>query len=134
MHAVKYGSKTIDKGHTIKSASGTHEAFTIKTLPEAMSLTVMLLLKKTLAKDKELGEAELDVWKHISPGSREAAETTLQVGDATVRLGLAWTSALASPSDPGTPSRLAPSATMSSTPGSIKSKPRFSLHRSRNRE
>jgi len=129
--ALKYGSKTLDKSHTIKGSAGSHDVFNVKTLPEAMTLGLVLLEKRTLGKDRELGQGSLDVWKHISPGVTNATDTSVAVGAAQVQLHLAWT-ALANEA-PGTPARvstLSQARTSSpNSPASIKSKSRFSMHR-----
>lgn len=127
---VKAGNKVLERSHSIKGSSGPHDVFRMKTLPEALVLQLCLMEKKTLGKDKELGQTDLDVWQFIQPGSRNAAETSLSIGGADVTLNLAWTGLNDAP---GTPARVSSSygnpAASPNSPGSIKSRSRFSMIR-----
>lgn len=135
---VKHGTKTVDKSHSIKGTSGVHDVFHVKTLPESCVLSFFLMAKKSLGRDKELGQAEFDVWQHIQPGTRNAADAQVAIGSTTVSLSLAWTpagNASATPPLPSSKSMPAVSQQNQSlnpdSPASIKSRSRFSLHRNR---
>ena len=120
----------MEKAVTIKGSSGVHDSFITKTLPEALILTFLLLEKKALGKDRLLGQAELDVWKYISPGSTNAADCSLSIGSVNLRVTLAWTGAADNTASPA-PARIGMhnGGASPDSPASLKSKSRFSLHR-----
>lgn len=123
-HSVKHNGKTLDKAR----GSSSSNAFSINTTPETLSLTVTVLHKR-FGKDKEIGAADLDVWSHIQPGVRNAANLMLPIAEGTVAASLSWTPAAGSPVAMRTTSAM--HSAIPDSPASVKSKSRFSMHKSR---
>lgn len=131
--SIKHGGKTLEK---VKHGSGGgHDSFTIKTMPDALTLQIVLLIKKAF-KDKEIGEAELDVWNHIHPGSVNSADASIVIGTAYVTLSLAWSANVGTSPVVRAGSSFShqttgvPESPASKSPSLKGAKSRFSLHRS----
>ncbi|KAH8120625.1 tricalbin [Phellopilus nigrolimitatus] len=60
-HKTKHGSKTVTPEW--------NESFSFPAGPSTPKLHVKVLDHKTLGKDKQLGEADVDIWNHIQPGT-----------------------------------------------------------------
>jgi len=87
---------------------------------------------KTLGKDKVLGEAEIDIWRHINPNSTSAADvfTELNEGSGQLRLRLEF-DADSSPNNTlprgASMSSIDRSSTIAGSPSRFSMRPRKSL-------
>ena len=78
--AVTIGSKTHRTGHSHKKSQALDwdEKLQFQIAASDSTANVTLMEHKTLGKDRQIGSAELDIWRHISPAA-PAADVTLEV-------------------------------------------------------
>jgi Ca2+-dependent lipid-binding protein len=87
-----------DREHKTKHSKSANPEWNETFVFSASQLTPKLYIwihdHKTLGKDKQLGEAEIDIWRHVNPGSVPAADVTaeLREGQGIVRLRLEYDS------------------------------------------
>ncbi|WVQ85964.1 hypothetical protein IAT38_008132 [Cryptococcus sp. DSM 104549] len=128
---VKVGAKSVKTDHVKGVAPEWNETFSFNVGPGTKSLSVTVYDKHTLGKDLELGEAEVDIWRHIQPAVPNAdVWVELNNGTGLLRLRLDWNTGVASP----TPARLARNRTpsVSSKAGAAPDSPsRFSLKKNK---
>ncbi|KIR30263.1 transmembrane protein [Cryptococcus deuterogattii LA55] len=100
---IKTGGKTVKTEHVKGSAPEWNESFSFNITPNTKSFFVTVCDHHTLGKDPELGEAEVEIWRHIQPAVTSAdVWVELSNGTGLLRLKLDWNTGLANP----TPMRL----------------------------
>ncbi|PCH33337.1 tricalbin [Wolfiporia cocos MD-104 SS10] len=84
-----------DKEHKTKHSHKTHtpewnESFTFSAAPATQPKMYMWVFDhKTLGKDKQLGSAEVDIWRHVQPGQgMSSAEVNVELREGQGRLRL----------------------------------------------
>ncbi|KAK4689249.1 hypothetical protein P7C73_g857, partial [Tremellales sp. Uapishka_1] len=89
---LKLGSKTHKTGHEKKGVEPEwNESFGFNVVPGSSSFTATVFDHHTLGKDPELGEAEIDIWRHIQPAVPNAdVWVELREGQGLLRLRLDW--------------------------------------------
>ncbi|KAF8577858.1 tricalbin [Ramaria rubella] len=87
---VKVGDKEQKTKHTAKTVTPEwNESFRFLASPDTKSFTAFVIDHKTMGKDRPLGEAIVDIWKHIQPGGPAAdVWIELQEGQGLLRLRL----------------------------------------------
>lgn len=65
-----------------------NETFTFYAGPSQSKVYVWVHDHKTLGKDKLLGSGEVDLWRHIQPGTNSVAEAVCELNDGQGRLRL----------------------------------------------
>jgi Ca2+-dependent lipid-binding protein len=121
-----------DKEHKTKHAGKTATPEWNETLLFSVSqLTPKLFAwvhdHKTLGKDKQLGEGEIDIWRHITPGTTPSADlfVELREGQGLLRLRLEYSQESLGHG---------PSLSSIDRPGHVSSPSRFSLRTRRSQE
>ncbi|KAJ6575507.1 C2 domain-containing protein [Mycena sp. CBHHK59/15] len=123
---VRLGDKEFKTKPTHKTATPEwNESFTFATGSFTPKLYLWIHDHKTLGKDKLLGEAEVDIWRHIHPEGVSAAEVSAELqGSGLVRLRLEFDAS----TNPGlTSSRASTPRAETGRTMSISSPSRFSL-------
>ncbi|KAF9026598.1 C2 domain-containing protein [Rhodocollybia butyracea] len=122
---VRVGDKEQKTKHSSKTASPEwNEPFTFAASSLTPKLYVWIHDHKTLGKDKQLGDAEVDIWRHIKPEGINAAEVSVELhaGSGILRLRLEFDATVNPLSRVSSSSSERPARTMS-----IASPSRFSL-------
>nr|ODN82408.1 transmembrane protein [Cryptococcus depauperatus CBS 7841] len=100
---VRVGGKTSKTDH-VKGQGPTpewNETFSFNISPNTKTFTVTVFDHHTLGKDPELGEAEVDIWRHIQPAVPNAdVWVELSQGTGLLRLRIDWNTGVASPIGP----------------------------------
>lgn len=127
---IKAGGKTVKTEHVKGSAPEWNESFSFNITPNTKSFFVTVCDHHTLGKDPELGEAEVDIWRHIQPAVTSAdVWVELSNGTGLLRLKLDWNTGLANPTPMRLGSRMrTPSVGSKSLP---ESPGRFSMKKSK---
>jgi Ca2+-dependent lipid-binding protein len=92
--ALKFGDKERETKHTAKTTTPEwEESFTFSADQETRNLRLTVKESKPFAKDPSLGEADIDIWRHLQPtsaGPISAADVTVELreGMGQVRLRL----------------------------------------------
>ncbi|WVQ70782.1 hypothetical protein IAR50_000304 [Cryptococcus sp. DSM 104548] len=96
--AVKAGGKTFKTEHIKGPTPEWNETFNFNIAPTTSTFSVTVYDHHTLGKDPELGEAEVDIWRHIQPAVPNAdVWVELSSGTGLLRLRLDWNTGVASP-------------------------------------
>ncbi|KII93708.1 hypothetical protein PLICRDRAFT_131763 [Plicaturopsis crispa FD-325 SS-3] len=88
---VRVGDKEQKTKHSGKTATPQwNEAFNFAASPSTAKLYLWVYDHKTIGKDKLLGEADVDIWRHLQPGQTSSADvfSELREGSGLVRLRL----------------------------------------------
>ncbi|KAG6910551.1 hypothetical protein DXG01_009501 [Tephrocybe rancida] len=127
---IRVGDKEVKTKHVAKTATPEwNESFTFGAGPHTPKLFVWIHDHKTIGKDKDLGEGEVDIWRHIQPRGNTAADVTLELRQGgLLRLRLEFDGST-NPSGSGTSISSGERAHM--TPSITQSPSRFSIGRSR---
>ncbi|OXB34399.1 transmembrane protein [Cryptococcus neoformans] len=127
---IRAGGKTVKTEHVKGSAPEWNESFSFNITPNIKSFSVTVCDHHTLGKDPELGEAEVDIWRHIQPAVPDAdVWVELSNGTGLLRLKLDWNTGLANPTPMRLGSRIrTPSVSSKSLPDSPG---RFSMRKSK---
>nr|ODN95971.1 transmembrane protein [Cryptococcus depauperatus CBS 7855] len=100
---VRVGGKTSKTDH-VKGQGPTpewNETFSFNISPNTKTFTITVFDHHTLGKDPELGEAEVDIWRHIQPAVPNAdVWVELSQGTGLLRLRIDWNTGVASPIGP----------------------------------
>ncbi|TFY64762.1 hypothetical protein EVG20_g5845 [Dentipellis fragilis] len=79
---VRVGDKEFKTKHAGKTlAPEWNETFTFSAGPPTTKLYAYIWAHKTLGKDKLLGEAEVDIWRHIQPQGVSSADVFVELRD-----------------------------------------------------
>ncbi|KAG5654026.1 hypothetical protein H0H81_008041 [Sphagnurus paluster] len=126
---IRVGDKEVKTKHVGKTATPEwNESFTFTAGPLTTKLYAWVHDHKTLGKDKDLGDGEIDIWRHIQPNTTSSADVFLELRQGgQLRLRLEFDATLH-------PNRSTPSISSSDRQPrlSIAASPsRFSIGRSR---
>ncbi|WWD20758.1 hypothetical protein CI109_105235 [Kwoniella shandongensis] len=93
---VKLGSRSFKTDHVKSQTPEWNETFTFNVVPGTSTFIVTVYDHHTLGKDNELGEAEVDIWRHIQPAVPNAdVWVELGQGSGLLRLRLDWNQGVA---------------------------------------
>ncbi|RDB28789.1 Uncharacterized protein PYUK71.03c [Hypsizygus marmoreus] len=77
---IRVGDKEVKTKHTGKTGTPEwNESFVFAAGPMTPKLYAWVHDHKTLGKDKELGDGEVDIWRHIQPGGVSSADVFLEL-------------------------------------------------------
>ncbi|KAG6869143.1 hypothetical protein C0993_012241 [Termitomyces sp. T159_Od127] len=93
---IRVGDKEVKTKYVAKTATPEwNESFNFSAGPHTAKLYVWIHEHKTIGKDKDLGDGEVDIWRHIQPRGNTAAEVSLELRQGgLLRLRLEYDSAL----------------------------------------
>ncbi|KAG5353458.1 hypothetical protein C0989_006615 [Termitomyces sp. Mn162] len=93
---LRLGDKEVKTKYVAKTTTPEwNESFTFNVGPHAAKLHVWIHEHKTIGKDKDLGDGEVDVWRHIQPRGVTAADVSLELRQGgLLRLRLEYDPAL----------------------------------------
>jgi len=91
---VRVGDKELKTKHTQKSTSPEwNESFTFAASALTTKLIILVHDHKTIGKDKDLGDAEVEIWRHLKAQGISSADTVVELKQGgMVRLRLEFNS------------------------------------------
>ena len=91
--SLRLGKQSHKTDHVKGSAPEWNESFSLTVVPGQSTFTVTVWEHHNFGKDNELGEAEVDIWRHVQPAVPNAdVWVELNNGTGLLRLRLDWES------------------------------------------
>ncbi|EIW70089.1 hypothetical protein TREMEDRAFT_71520 [Tremella mesenterica DSM 1558] len=122
---LKMGGKSHKTDHVKGSEADWNETFSFHVTPGSGTFNVTVFDHHSFGRDPELGEAEVDIWRHLKPPSLQSTDISIELenGSGLLRLRLEWTPGSNNPSKLTVRGRAGSITSMRDSPGrfSVKS-------------